>query len=69
LINRVAEKIFIPEERREMYASAVLEEYSRVVLRWEKSEKAKAGEQEKVKGRIKLMVKWPFNFFRRKEKK
>jgi len=69
LLNRVAEKIFIPEERREMYVSALFEEYSRFVLRWEKRGKEKAEEQEKSQWKNKVNRPGLFNFFRRKGKK
>jgi len=68
LLNRVAEKIFIPEERKEMYASALFEEYGRFVLRWAKREKAKAGRGKSQEGK-KDSRRWFFNFFRRKDKK
>jgi len=66
LLKLVAEKIFIPEERREMYASALFEEYSRFILKWEKGEKAKAEMQEKSQ---KVKRRGLFSLFRRKDKK
>jgi hypothetical protein len=69
ILNRVAEKIFIPEERKEMYASALFEEYGRFVLRWERREKARAGEQGRSQWKKKDNGQWPFNFLKRKDKK
>jgi len=68
LLNRVAEKIFIPQERREMYASALFEEYSRFVLRWEKRVSSCQEEQENTQLKKKDKTKWVSNFFKRKNK-
>jgi len=68
LLNRVAEKIFIPEERKEMYASALFEEYGRFVLRWERRVSSQQKEQEHTQLKKKDKSLWISNFFKRKNK-
>jgi len=54
LLNRVGERIFIPEERRELYSQALLQEYLKFANRVGKREAWQQGltqkKPEKVKG-------------------